>query len=271
MESDLSLEGYEPDAHVDDVVAFHIHIDGATQEIPYHQHRKGQLILVLRGGVFCEMGQGVWMVPPHHAVWIPGLQRHSNRVTSGAKICFLFIEPGVINMPEQCCSLRISPLVRELILRLAELTPARTEHVVSQKILALLQEELPAQKVAPLRLPVSEHAKIRQMVDFISTYPEARRTLTAWADKLAMSERSLSRLVQRETGLSFRRWRQQLQVILALRFLIEGKNVQQVARALGYESTTAFITMFRQVLGTTPGRYLSERPEECEVLFSDEQ
>ncbi|STS89898.1 AraC family transcriptional regulator [Klebsiella variicola] len=56
-------------------------------------------------------------------------------------------------------------------------------------------------------------------------------------------------------GLSFRRWRHQLQLILALQLLIRGQTVQQTAQALGYDSTTAFITMFKKGLGQTPGRY----------------
>jgi AraC-like DNA-binding protein len=69
-----------------------------------------------------------------------------------------------------------------------------------------------------------------------------------------MSERNLARLVVRETGLSCR-WRHQLQLILALQLLIRGQTVQQTAQALGYDSTTAFITMFKKGLGQTPGRY----------------
>jgi AraC-like DNA-binding protein len=72
-----------------------------------------------------------------------------------------------------------------------------------------------------------------------------------------MSERNLARLIVKETGLNFRRWRQQLQVILALQLLIGGATVQHAADALGYESTNAFITMFKKSLGTTPGRYLA--------------
>ncbi|HBU8673296.1 TPA: AraC family transcriptional regulator, partial [Enterobacter hormaechei] len=70
-------------------------------------------------------------------------------------------------------------------------------------------------------------------------------------------ERNLARLVVKETGLSFRRWRHQLQLIVALQFLIGGKSVQQTAQALGYDSTTAFITMFRKGLGQTPARYIA--------------
>ena len=68
---------------------------------------------------------------------------------------------------------------------------------------------------------------------------------------------SNARLVVKETGLSFRRWRHQLQLIVALQFLIGGKSVQQAAQALGYDSTTAFITMFKKGLGQTLSRSLS--------------
>ncbi len=65
----------------------------------------------------------------------------------------------------------------------------------------------------------------------------------------AMSERNLARLIVKETGLSFRQWRQQLQLIMALQGLVKGDTVQKVAHTLGYDSTTAFITMFKKGLG----------------------
>jgi AraC-like DNA-binding protein len=160
-------------------------------------------------------------------------------------------------MPDQCCTLKISPLVRELILHLAqhphddEDTPAR------QRLVQVLFDELPHQPVEQLRLPMSRHPKIRQIADQLAQDPQERRTLAQWASQLAMSERNLARLVVKETGLNFRRWRQQLQLIIALQLLIDGSTVQQVADALGYESTNAFITMFKKSLGTTPGRYLA--------------
>lgn len=63
-----------------------------------------------------------------------------------------------------------------------------------------------------------------------------------------MSERNLARLIVKETGLSFRQWRQQLQLIMALQGLVKGDTVQKVAHT-GYDSTTAFITMFKKGLG----------------------
>ncbi|MBJ3813932.1 helix-turn-helix transcriptional regulator [Shimwellia pseudoproteus] len=256
-EQRLGLNGFEPDLHHGPALAFQVKVDEQQTEIPLHHHRKGQLILALHGGISCHVSRGVWMIPPQYAVWIPGGMPHSNQATPNARLCFLFIEPGVVAMPEQCCSLAISGLVRELILTLAarEGQPVTAER---QRLEAVLFDELPRLPAGHLQLPVSDHPKIRAMVAFMVAHPAIRRTQSAWARELAMSERSLLRLVEKETGLNFRRWRQQLQMILAIRMLIAGQNVQQVSHALGYSSTTAFITLFRQQVGQTPGAWLAE-------------
>lgn len=256
MQQALQLDGYDPDQHSDAAVAFRIRVGESEQEIPFHHHRKGQLILALHGGVACEVEQGVWMVPPQYAVWLPGGLAHSNRATANAQLCFLFIEPDAVSLPARCCTLKISPLVRELILTLAQRQTARADADETARLVQVLFDELPRQPEEQLQLPVSRHPKIRAIVDALAAHPDDRRTLAAWAAQFAMSERNLARLVVKETGLGFRRWRQQLQLIVALRLLIEGKAVQQVAHALGYDSTTAFITMFKKAMGQTPGRYL---------------
>ena len=253
----LVLDGFEPDLQHEPAVAFRIQVAADEAFIPAHRHRKGQLILALHGAITCEVENAMWMVPPQYAVWIPGQVMHSNRATAGARLCFLFIEPGAAEMPDRCCTLEISPLVRELILTLAARGEALRQESAGQRLIQVLFDELPQQPQQHLRLPVSAHPKIRQMVDSMAAEPTHRQTLGEWARRLAMSERNLSRLVVRETGMSFCRWRQQLQLILALQGLVRGQRVQQVAHALGYDSPTAFITMFRKGLGQTPGRYLS--------------
>lgn len=252
----LGLAGYDPDSQHEPAVAFHVRVVEDEQRIPFHQHRKGQLILALHGAITCEVENAMWMVPPQFAVWIPGLLPHSNKATPSARLCFLFIEPGAVSMPDRCCTLKISPLVRELILTLAERSPAEQEPA-TRRLVQVLFDELPRQPQEQLQLPVSTHPKIRLMSDTMAESPAAWQTLHQWARHFAMSERNLARLVVSETGLSFRRWRHQLQLIVALQGLISGQSVQQVAQNLGYDSTTAFITMFKKGLGQTPARYVA--------------
>ena len=85
-----------------------------------HWHRKGQLVFALGGGVTCRVPSGLWMVPPHCGVWIPGGMAHSNVATANARIFFVYIEPGAADLPDRCCTLSISPLLRELIVELSD-------------------------------------------------------------------------------------------------------------------------------------------------------
>ncbi len=107
-------------------------------------------------------------------------------------------------------------------------------------------------------LPISDNRKIRMIANALTADPSNRSTLEVWATRVAMSERSLARLMLRETGLTFGRWRQQLHIIVALRELASGVAVQNVASQLGYGSVNAFITMFKKVLGSTPTHYFSK-------------
>lgn len=186
-----------------------------------------------------------------------GQTPHSNKATPGAQLCLLFIEPGALELPTRTCTLKISPPVRELVLALADRSREELPLPATGRLVDVLFDELPLQPQEHLQLPVSPHPKIRLMSETMANEPAARQTLAQWASHFAMSERNLARLVVKETGLSFRRWRHQLQLIVALQFLIGGKSVQQAAQALGYDSTTAFITMFKKGLGQTPARYIA--------------
>jgi AraC-like DNA-binding protein len=48
-------------------------------------------------------------------------------------------------------------------------------------------------------------------------------------------------------------------MIVALRELSGGATVQQVAYDLGYESPSAFNTMFKKAFGKPPATYISDR------------
>ena len=89
--------------------------------------------------------------------------------------------------------------------------------------------------------------------------PPSRLTVDKWAKRIGMSERTLQRLLRKETGLSFLQWRQQFHIVIALQQLSKGGTVQQVAGDLGYESVGSFVTMFKKSLGSPPARYMAQR------------
>ena len=61
------------------------------------------------------------------------------------------------------------------------------------------------------------------------------------------------RLFQRETGLSFRNWRQRMRLLSSLTALEAGHTVTDAALGCGADSTSAYIAAFKQLFGATPG------------------
>ena len=224
--------------------------------LPTHQHAVGQLLLTLRGSAACRVFGDLWLIPPQCAVWVPPHTPHCNRITARSSVCLLLIRQERIQLPSTCCTLSITPLVRELVQRVAAFAPeaAPTDH--SERLIQVLLTELSHMPVTGLRLPVSSDARLQSIAENIIDAPAERKDLSGWAGHIGMSRRSLARLVVRETGLSFGRWRQQLLLVMAIQKLSDGASVQQTAWDLGYESVTAFITMFKKALGTSPARYV---------------
>jgi AraC-like DNA-binding protein len=115
-----------------------------------------------------------------------------------------------------------------------------------------LLEELPQE---PLTLPMPADPRARALAEGLARHPDDRRPLAELAREVGASPRTLQRAFLAEAGISFRAWRQQLRLHRALVLLAEGRSVTAAALEVGYESPSAFVAMFRRVLGTPPGRY----------------
>lgn len=225
-----------------------------------HQHRKAQLIYSVRGILNCEIEDGVWIVPPQCAIWIPGDLPHSARGAGETECHCLFIEPDAApGLPQTCCTISVSPLLRELLLRVAAIPELYPRGGREDRLIATLLDELMAAPVEDLHLPMPRDPRLRRLAEMMLADPTDKTSKADWATRIGMSERSISRLLLHEIGMSFGRWRRQLHVILALQRLTKGESVQTVALELGYENASGFVTMFRKAVGKPPARYLSDR------------
>ncbi|HEY4308759.1 MAG TPA: helix-turn-helix transcriptional regulator [Pirellulales bacterium] len=232
----------------------------AGMEVDAHRHRKAQLIYMARGVLKCEVSHGLWIVPPQCALWIPGGTRHSVKGVGILEFYFLFVEPALApTLPDACCTVSVSPLMRELLLRCARLPTLYPVKGAESRLVTVLLDELAAAPVEKLHLPMPADGGLRRIADGMTADPSDRATVHEWAKRIGVSERTLRRLVLEETGMSFGRWRQQLHIILALQWLSQGASVQSVATDLGYESASSFVVMFRKALGTSPARYMTYR------------
>jgi AraC-like DNA-binding protein len=172
----------------------------------------------------------------------------------------LFVEPDAApDLLEACRTLSVSPLFRELLLTVAAYPETYTPGGREDRLIATLLDELVAAPVEDLHLPMPRDLRLRRLAEMLLADPSDKTSKSSWAVRIGMSERSMSRLLKREIGMSFGRWRRQLHVILALQRLTKGESVQTVALELGYENASGFITMFRKAIGKPPARYLTER------------
>lgn len=92
--------------------------------------------------------------------------------------------------------------------------------------------------------------------------PGDGRSLSEWGRHAGASGRTLARLIERETGMGFARWRTQLRIAAALPRLAGGATVTRVAHEVGYATPSAFVAAFRRTLGAPPGAYFAGLPPE---------
>ncbi|WP_108652389.1 AraC family transcriptional regulator [Dongshaea marina] len=225
-------------------------------ETPFHHHHKCQLVMPLSGFIKCKIEDAIWMVPANSAVWIPSQVPHSNLISADASVCMLFVDPDAAKMPDQSCTISISPLLRELVCHLIEQDQHYLPQSATARLVDVLLEQLVNMPTQHFDFPIPTEPRLHAIALRLIAEPGDRRTVGEWARQFAMSERTLTRLVRQEVKLTFGRWRGQLHIVLALQKLASGESVQRIADDLGYESVSAFITFFKKNLGQPPKQYM---------------
>jgi len=225
----------------------------------WHQHRRAQLLFSIEGVMTVSTKTGTWVVPPQQAVWVPPGTEHDVSADQRIAMRSLYVDPSVLDrLPKTCCVLTVPPLLRELILRAVRLPAAYPHDGPEARLMAVIPDELAGLTPEPLHLPLPADPRLRAVTDALIADPGDGRDLRQWARTAGASERTLARLFVKETGMTFGTWRQRRRLLAAIGRLAEGQPVTSVAFDLGYDSPSAFITMFRRTLGATPGRYLQQ-------------
>jgi AraC-like DNA-binding protein/quercetin dioxygenase-like cupin family protein len=221
----------------------------------WHCHRRGQLIYARAGVMTVATRDGAYVVPPQRALWAPPGIEHEVRCATPLSMRTLYIAPPRRSaLPEMCCVINVSPLLRELILAGVEAPGGERRR---RLIAALLLAEIRTAASAPLHLPEPQDPRLRRVTAALRADPGDRRTLAAFAQEAGASSRTLSRLFLAETGMTFGQWQRQVRLLAALVRLAQRAPVTTIALDLGYDSPSAFICAFRRTLGTTPRRYFA--------------
>lgn len=225
--------------------------------IESHSHTFHQLVYATEGVMTVETALGSWVVPHHRAVWIPAGFQHSLSVARRVRMRTLYFHPDVCRVPMSCCVVNVAPLLRELILEamhLGMLNAGVPEHA---RLAGVLLDQIVRTRIVPLQIKFPEDQRARVVAANAQADLTAKKPISELARGSGASVRTIERLFLKETGMTFGRWLTQVKALHALERLAAGDSATSAGLAVGYDSTSAFIAMFKRILGTTPGRYFA--------------
>ena len=218
-----------------------------------HWHARAQFIFAVAGTMRVRTARRVWIVPPSRALWVPARTIHEVQMYGEVQMRSLYLSDAAgTGMPSSCVVLNVTPLLKELIVRAVALPATYDEDGDDGLLMQLLMAEIRRLPPCALDLPLPESADLMQLCERVLADLSARRPCDRDADDLQTSTRTLYRRFLRETGITFARWKQQARLLESIRRLAEGAPVTTIALDLGYESPSAFSTMFRRSLGIAP-------------------
>jgi len=225
--------------------------------IPEHSHPEDQLLFASEGVMTVTTEEGLWVVPPLRAVWIPAETMHSVAMSGRVSMRTLYFLPKLArSFPRKCMVMNVSSLLRELILHACTFAKLRKEDATERRIVEIIVDQLRAVESIPLQLPHPADSRATRVARTLFEDPGDQRSLEKLCADCGASKRTIQRLFLEETKMTFNKWRQQLRLLHAMQRLAAGDKVTSAALEAGYNSTSAFISMFRKQLGTTPTRYL---------------
>jgi len=249
---------HQPDDHPAPVIAFAGDQQTGTGR-PAHSHRRHQLFHIVSGSVTVTTAHGSFVVPPERALWMPSGVTHAAVYHQSCSLRYLYFRPDVVpDLPVRPSVIRISPLLRELILAFMAYPHGPVSDGPAGRIAAVIVDQLAAEPIAPLHLPMPTSERLHRAVVDLARDPAAAVGLEQVAARAAQSPRSFERHFRAETGLSYRAWLRQARLLKAVEWLSLGHSVGDVAHRLGYEGTSAFVASFRKAFGVTPGRYFAD-------------
>lgn len=238
------------------IETFEVDVAGALRFEP-HTHPTHELLWGARGTVVVEAGPLSWLLAPALGLWVPAGTRHGGLATAGSSYRGANFSP--VSCPIRWTTPTVVPVGRLLAEMLDHLhhrpLAPRSRWHAEQVVMDLLT---PLSSTAELPTPTDD--RLRAVTSGLLGEPADDRTLEEWGREVGASARTLTRLFLSETGTSFTRWRAQARVQAALPHLARGATTTQVARLVGYATTSAFVRAFKQVTGSPPRAYVAVQP-----------
>ena len=223
-----------------------------------HSHASGQLFGAMRGLLSVAADGGQWVVPASHCVWMPPHHVHALRSHGPFAGWSVYVdEASCGSLPAAPCVMRVSGFLREAVRRASTWDDGALDalDVRQARVAGVILDEIAAAPHEPFGLPLPTDPRLLRVARAVLDDLADERGVEALAAWAGVSPRTLARRFTSETGFTPSAWRQRARILRALELLATGQPVTTIALDLGYDNVSAFIAMFKRVMGVTPGRY----------------
>ncbi|KKC25559.1 AraC family transcriptional regulator [Sphingomonas sp. SRS2] len=221
---------------------------------PTHQHGRDQILYASAGVMSVTTARANFVIPPQRAIWIPANVAHEVACRGPVSLRTLYLS-DVRPASRDCRVLEVTDLLRALIVEVSKLGGFYENSARNQLLIELLKVELGNTPLAHFQVPMPHDYRLLRVCRMIIADPAGQHDLNELASLAGMGRRSFTRAFRAEMGMSLAIWRQQVRLMRALTLLSEGQSVTTVAFDVGYDSPSAFTTVFHRAFGVLPSQY----------------
>lgn len=163
----------------------------------------------------------------------------------------MLLPPGAYNR-HRPQTVAISPLLRQPLITLTG--PTAPTGPRRQRMLAVAIDQIAEPAEPALALPQPRDPRLAAVAAAFQTEPAGIPTSKLAADA-GLSQRSLSRLVRDQLGMTLPQLRTLCRLTASLVLLTDHTPITTTAYRCGWHSTSNYIAAFRTVFSRTPGAY----------------
>jgi AraC-like DNA-binding protein/mannose-6-phosphate isomerase-like protein (cupin superfamily) len=222
----------------------------AGEKTARHHHPRGQVLYAVDGLMSATTQAGAWAVPSGYALLIPPRLVHDVTMHGPVVMCTAYLVPEAYPGDRRTCRVVKATRLLDAVLRaLAEEPVLYDAEGRGGHLAALLVDEIETAPESPFALALPRDGRLQKMCRALIETPSLPHDIDAWADRIGLSRRTLTRKFRSETGVSFGAWRRRLRLLHALRQEADGVVPSMAASRSGYRSRQALRAMMAREAG----------------------
>ena len=185
-----------------------------------HAHSRGQIISCNSGVMEVVTNNNIWIVNSLQSVWVASNEEHQVYFPNNVKVVTAFIDKSKLkNLPKDSFAFDNSNFLKCLLEKIISFSNPNKFTQQQNRVLEVFLDEIATLKPSTTFLPTSQDKRIKIVVDDLMDDFSSRHTIDYYAHKSSVSPRTLSRLFNKELGMSYGEWKIRLKLMEAVKQL----------------------------------------------------